>query len=56
MVGGWGIAFYTLNFWHLDFLTPDSNPESIFYLRAFRDMGLALDAVALVGPTGSLLI
>ncbi|MEG5234005.1 hypothetical protein QUB77_07090 [Microcoleus sp. AT9b-C3] len=36
-------------------LTPGSNPESIFYLPAFRDRGLSLDAVALVA-TGSLLI
>ncbi|MEG4353545.1 hypothetical protein QUA70_26350 [Microcoleus sp. LAD1_D5] len=37
-------------------IKPDFNPKSIFYLRAFGDRGMSLDAVALVGSTGTLLI
>lgn len=48
-----GIAFYTLNVWPLDFFTPDFNPKSIFYLRAFRVRGLWLDAGLLLGQLDS---
>jgi len=39
MVVGWRIAFYTLDFLHLDFLTPDFNPESIFLMGELVAIG-----------------